>query len=146
VLIVAERPAEARAGGAGGTNGAAPSQNPDDTGKATTVTWPRLLDLAAARPDARGPIVRLWRHVLDDAPLHSEAAAVLTAWAAMAEGDPDLCEAFVRLSQAVAKDHDRLRRILVRLADTWTEPDNLAPLPKTGDALRRVLAHPREVS
>ncbi|MEY9934644.1 hypothetical protein ABH926_009312 [Catenulispora sp. GP43] len=119
---------------------------PGDTAKpGGTVTWPYLLDLAAARPDARGPVVRLWRHVLDDAPLHEEAASVLTAWASMAESDPDLCEAFVRLGLAVARDHDRVRRILIRLADTWTEPDNLAPLPKTGDALRRVLAPSREL-
>lgn len=109
------------------------------------VAWPFLLDLAAARPDARGPVVRLWRHVLDDAPLHTEAASVLTGWASMAENDPDLCEAFVRLGQAVARDHDRVRRILLRLAGSWTEADNLAPLPKTGDALRRVLDRPREL-
>lgn len=157
VLNVAERPAERSAEASASTmtdtntdtntNSPASSQNPDTAdAPPATVSWPHLLYLAAARPDARGPIVRLWRHVLDDAPLHTVAAAVLTIWAGTAEGDPDLCEAFVRLSQAVAKDHDRLRRILLRLADTWTEPDNLAPLPKTGDALRRVLAHPREVS
>lgn len=147
VLILADRPAGPDQPSRPAVIGPA-SENPEKAGAGRTgptVAWPFLLDLAAARPGARGPVVRLWRHVLDDAPLHAEAASVLTGWASMAENDPDLCEAFVRLGQAVAKDHDRVRRILVRLADSWTEADNLAPLPKTGDALRRVLDRPREL-
>jgi len=114
------------------------------TAREGTTVWPHLLNLATVGPAERDPVLRLWRRALEGPPLQDEAAAVLGTWAAAAEADPELCEAFVRLALAIAKDHDRSRRILLRLAAAWTADDNLAPLPKTGDALRRVLSRPTE--
>jgi hypothetical protein len=103
------------------------------------VIWPYLLDLAGTAPDARDFIIRLWQSVIDSGRFHSKVEGVLTLWAGMAQADPALRDAYLRLARAVAQNHDRSRRMLRQLATTWVDKDNLAPLTEMSAALRRVL-------
>jgi hypothetical protein len=106
--------------------------------------WPLLLHLTTRLPEVRSAIVALWRYVLNEALFHDEAEQVMTRWAVMAEGDPAVREAFLRLARAIARDDERSRMILDRYCALWVSADNLRPLPVVSSALQTVLTTDRE--
>ena len=108
------------------------------------VSWPLLLHLTTRRPDVRSAIVTLWRYVLNEALFHDEAEQVITRWAAAAEGDPAVRQAFLRLARAIARDDERSLMILDRYCALWVSADNLRPLPMVSSALQTVLTTDRE--
>jgi hypothetical protein len=103
------------------------------------VEWPFMLRLGHRVPRARTALIELWRYVLNDARFPSESERVLARWAAAAEGDPELREAFLRLVRAVTRGHERTRVIVSRYATGWTRPENLSPMPLVGQGLMTVL-------
>jgi hypothetical protein len=108
------------------------------------VSWPLLLRLTMRLPEVRSAIVTLWRYVLNEALFHDEAEQVITRWAAAAEGDPAVREAFLRLARAIARDDERSLMILGRYCALWVSADNLRPLPMVSSALQTVLTNDRE--
>jgi hypothetical protein len=109
-----------------------------------SISWPLLLHLTTRLPQVRSAIVTLWRCVLNEALFHDEAEQVMTRWAAAAEGDPAVREAFLRLARAIARDDERSLMILDRYCALWVSADNLSPLPIVSSALQTVLTTDRE--
>lgn len=110
------------------------------------VEWPTLLLLTLRMADIRGPVVALWRHVLDASVFHQAAEQVMTGWAFYAEANADVRAAFLRLARAVVRGHPRCRFILNRYADLWVAAENLRPLPGVGNALAALLAAESEAA
>ena len=108
------------------------------------VSWPLLLHLTTQRTEVRSAIVTLWRYVLNEALFHDEAEQVITRWAAAAEEDPAVREAFLRLARAIARHDERSLMILDRYCALWVGADNLRPLPMVSSALQTVLTTNRE--
>jgi hypothetical protein len=100
--------------------------------------WPLLLYLMAQVGNARPALVSLWQYVLNAGLLDAAAEEVLTRWAAAAEADPAIRQAFLRAARAIAGD-ERSRMILGRYAAKWAASDNLLPLPGVSAALQAVL-------
>lgn len=107
---------------------------------AADIEWPTLLLLTQRLADIRGPVVALWRSVLDAALFHEAAEQVMTAWASQAEADDQVRAAFLRFARAVARGHPRCHSILSRYAEQWVSTENLRPLPSVSNALAAVLA------
>jgi hypothetical protein len=108
------------------------------------ISWPLLLHLTTRLPEVRSAIVTLWRYVLNEALFHDEAEQVVTRWAATAEGDPAVREAFLRLARAITRNDERSLMILDRYCALWVSADNLRPLPVVSSALQTVLTTDRE--
>jgi hypothetical protein len=108
------------------------------------VSWPFLLGLTTRLAEVRPAIVRLWRYVLNEALLYEEAGQVMTSWAAMAEDNPVVREAFLRLARAIAHGDQRSLMILERYAAQWAGAGNLSPLPVVSAALQIVLTAEKE--
>ena len=108
------------------------------------IFCPLLLALTTRLPEVRSAIVTLWRYVLNEALFHREAEQVITRWAAAAERDPAIREAFLRLARAIARDDERSLMILDRYCALWVSADNLSPLPMVSSALHTVLTTDRE--
>ena len=108
------------------------------------ISWPYLLWLGQRLPSARTTLVDLWRYVLNDARFPGESQQVLARWAAAAENDPDLREAFLRLVRAMVRGHERTRVIVSRYTAGWMSPGNLSPIPVAGQGLLNVLEAERE--
>jgi hypothetical protein len=109
-----------------------------------SISWPLLLHLTTRLPEVRSAIVTLWQYVLNEALFHDEAEQVITRWAAGAEGDPAVREAFLRLARAIARNDERSSMILDRYCALWVRADNLRPLPMVSSALQTVLTTDRE--
>jgi hypothetical protein len=109
---------------------------PGSDGRITS--WPLLLYLMAQVSGARPSLVSMWQYVLNSGLLHAQAEEVLTRWAAAAEADRAILQAFLRTARAIASD-DRCRLILSRYAARWAGSDNLLPLPGVSAALHAVL-------
>jgi len=110
------------------------------------VEWPALLLLTTRMADIRGPVVALWRRVLDASVFHQAAEQVMTGWALYAEANAGVREAFLRLARAIVRGQPRCRFILNRYADLWVAAENLRPLPGVGHALAAVLAAESEAA
>lgn len=115
-----------------------------DAGDSVNAEWPILLLLAERLADIRGPIVALWRSVLEAAQFHEAAEQVMTGWAQYAEADANVRVAFLRLARAVARGHSRARSILCRYTEQWISAENLRPLPGVSSELASVLAAENE--
>jgi hypothetical protein len=108
------------------------------------VSWPFLLRLTTRLAEARPAIVRMWQYVLNEALLYEEAGQVMTRWAATAEGNPAMREAFLRLARAIARSDRRSLMILERYCAQWTSADNLRPLPVVSAALKTIVTAEKE--
>ena len=102
-----------------------------------------------APPDdtpGRGPVRHraLWRYVLNEALFYEEAEQVMTRWAAAAEGNPAVREAFLRLARAIARGDRRSLMILERYCAQWVSAGNLSPLPVVSAALQTILTAEKE--
>ena len=103
-----------------------------------------LLRLTTRLSGVRPAIVTLWRWVLNEALFHEEAEQVMTRWAAAAESDRTVREAFLRLARAIARGDERSLMILDRYCALWASTDSLRPLPMVSAALQTVLTTDRE--
>lgn len=104
------------------------------------VRWPGLLRLAARVADVRSLLASAWRVVLNDPVNRHFAEQVMTIWAASAETDPEIREAFLRLARAVMRGHTRCQAVMRRYAAQWVTADNLSPLPVTSAGIQAILA------
>jgi hypothetical protein len=111
---------------------------------APPVPWPFLLRLMTRLPLARGPILNLWRFVLNEALFNEEAGQVMTRWAATAEECPATRDAFLRLARQIAHGDKRSLMILQRYCAMWTYRGNLRPLPMISAALQTILTAEQE--
>jgi hypothetical protein len=105
---------------------------------ATIPEWPALLHRADTDDETREPLVALWRAALHEPLYRLEAERVLRTWAALAESDPLLREAFLRMAGALAAGDPRSTTALLRHAVAWGA-QALVPLPGTALALRALL-------
>jgi hypothetical protein len=107
---------------------------------ASPVSWPLLLRLTTRLAGVRPAIVTLWQRVLNEALFHEEAEQVMSRWAAAAESEPDVREAFLRLARAIASGDERTQMILRRYCARWASTDNFRPLPEVSAALQTILS------
>jgi hypothetical protein len=110
------------------------------------IRWPGLLHLATRMADVRDLLTSAWRVVLNDPQYDRAAEQVMTIWAASAEAEPEIREAFLRLARAVMRGHARCQAVLRRCAAQWVTADNLSPLPVTSAGIKAILAAENEVA
>ena len=108
------------------------------------VPWPLLLHLSIRLGEVRDAVKELWRSALNGAVFYEEAGQVLTRWAATAEVQPSVREAFLRLARTIARDDWRTTAILERYCRLWSDPDNLNPLPRVSAELQAILDAEKE--
>lgn len=119
-----------------------PNARPDGD---SSTRWPGLLHFAAADPTMHEIVAGLWRDALRGGLFWQEARGVWTGWAQLAEADPHACHALGRLSRAIGTDprtgtpHNRIDKILLRLADVWCGAGNPLPSPRAAAAVRAAL-------
>jgi hypothetical protein len=108
------------------------------------VSCPALLRLKTRLAEARSAIVRLWQYVLNEALFYEEAEQVMTRWAATAETNLAVREAYLRLARAIARSDQRSLLILERYCAQWVSAGNFSPLPEVSAALQTVLTAEKE--
>ena len=111
---------------------------------ASPVAWPTLLRLTTRLAEIRSAIVSLWRYVLNEALFYEQAEQVMSRWAAAAEGNAAVREAFLRLARAIARGDQRSLMILDRYCAQWVSVGNLSPFPVVSNALQTILTAEKE--
>ena len=107
----------------------------DEGTAVTAVSWPYLLHLAVRSDSARIPIVDLWQRALNTTMLSGATEKIMTRWAAAAERDPAVLDAFLRLTRMIAYGDRQSRMILCQYASSWRSDDPLQPLTTVAAAL-----------
>jgi hypothetical protein len=108
------------------------------------VPWPFLLHLTTRLAEVRSAVVRLWQSVLNGALFYREAEQVMTRWAAIAEVNPSVRGAFLRLARAIARADSRCLLVLERYCAIWSSADSLSPLPVVSSSLEAILTAERK--
>lgn len=108
------------------------------------VPWPLLLHLSMRLRGVRDAVTELWRSALNGTMFYAEAGQVLTRWAATAEVQPSVREAFLRLARTIARGDWRTIAILERYCEVWSDDEGLNPLPRVSSELQAILAAEKE--
>ncbi|MBY8881358.1 ATP-binding cassette domain-containing protein [Actinacidiphila acidipaludis] len=108
-------------------------------GRPEAEGWPMLLFLRASRPELVEPLRVLWREALSRPFFNRQAERTLKTWAGLAEADERLRAAFLTMLADVVSGDRRSAAIVRRCAETWTDREELAPLPLTAWAVNRML-------
>ncbi|MFI0943876.1 hypothetical protein [Streptomyces sp. NPDC021020] len=109
------------------------------TGTQEADGWPLLLFLRSDRPELVDPLRVLWREVLSQPFFNRQAEDALKTWAGLAEADEQLRAVFLAMLGDVVTGDRRSAAIVRRYADSWTDREELAPLPLTAWAVNRLL-------
>jgi hypothetical protein len=100
-----------------------------------SADWPTLLVLLTDEPALRGSLIGLWRQAILASDFPALTEQVIMAWAGLAESDEALRVAFVKMLRAIGQSDQRAAAVLLRWAAKWRAEDNLAPRPRTAEAV-----------